>query len=79
MTARKRPQKYVRPRQRRGRNERRGEEGGEKSELDALRAESEAAGAHLVCGALGINEVLGIRATVKKGEGCVGLHGECPG
>ena len=47
--------------------------------LDALRAESEAAGAHLVCGALGINEVLGIRATVKKGEGCVGLHGECPG
>ena len=47
--------------------------------LDALRAESEAACAHLVCGALGINELLGIRATMKEGEGCVGLHGECPG
>ena len=79
MAARKRPQKYVRPRQRRGRNERRGEEGGEKSGLDALRAESEAAGAHLVRGALGINELLGVRATVEKGEGCERLHDEYPG
>ena len=52
--------------------------GGEKSVLDALRAESEAAGAHLVRGAFGINELLCVRATMKKGEGCEGLHGVDP-
>ena len=52
--------------------------------LDALRAKSEAAGAHLIRGALemneplGINELLGVRATVKKRECCEGLHGVGP-
>jgi hypothetical protein len=61
------------------REERRGEEGGEKSVLDALRAKSEAAGAHLISGALGVNELLGIRATIEKSEGCERLHGVIPG
>jgi hypothetical protein len=47
--------------------------------LDALRAKSEAAGAHLISGALGINELLGIRATIEKSEGCERLHGVIPG
>ena len=47
--------------------------------LDALRAKSEAAGAHLIRGALGINVLLCGRATMKKGKCCEGLHNEVPG